>query len=278
MLHVESPYLSFCPWLLRKKFTSTFHVCALEPCFYYKKATHLIAISRETKDYAMKHFGYAEKDITIINHGVSPKFEALASEEQRSAIRKKYGIPAGKIHIGLVGSIERRKGHDILLKALSTLSESILDEIQVIFCGSSKSGNTMDWLDRNVRSTIGWERVTHIEYTDSKEIYDMLDIFVLPSRLEGFPLVTLEAMLSNNCVVRSNTEGAYEQIIDEETGYLFENENSEQLASILHYLISHPEQRKETARKGREYALQHFTAKTMAEKTVSVYKKIINEY
>ena len=61
IIHIQSPYLSFMPWLLHKKFVSTLHVNDLIRCFYYKNATHLIAISRETKDYARRIFGYNDK-------------------------------------------------------------------------------------------------------------------------------------------------------------------------------------------------------------------------
>lgn len=58
IIHVESPYLSFIPWLIRKKFVSTMHVTDIQPNFYYKKATQLIAISKETHEYAIDVHNY----------------------------------------------------------------------------------------------------------------------------------------------------------------------------------------------------------------------------
>jgi hypothetical protein len=55
VIHVQSPYYTFLPWLLHKRFVSTLHVNDLVRCFYYKNATHLIAISEETKRYAKKY-------------------------------------------------------------------------------------------------------------------------------------------------------------------------------------------------------------------------------
>ena len=108
VLHVQSPYLSFIPWLLRRKFVSTLHVTDLVRCFYYKNATHLIAISRETRDFATQLYGYRDEDITIVHHGVSRRFATLLSEEEKVETKKTLGIPDGKIIIGLVGSVERR--------------------------------------------------------------------------------------------------------------------------------------------------------------------------
>lgn len=279
IIHVESPYLTFCPWLIRQKFTSTFHVNDLIRCFNYKNAPHLIAISKETKQYAMKNFGYSDKDITIVNHGVGKRFSIMADERLKTEIKEKHGLPKDKILIGLVGSIEKRKGHHILLNALKQLPPEDLDKAHVVFCGSSKFGNeNRDWLYDTISSTIGWERVTHIEYCESKEIYDILDLTVLPSSLEGFPLVAIESMMSGVCTIRSNSEGASEQIVDGVTGRVFNIDDISGLSEILHELINNDELRQRLAKAGRDYALTHFTAKKMAENTVKVYEKVINEY
>lgn len=90
--------------------------------------------------------------------------------------------------------------------------------------------------------------------------------------------VVIEAMSSGCCCVRSNVEGAYDQIDDGKTGFLFENENVEQLSSILKFLIENPDRRTEVAKAGREKALKEFTSEVMAKKTIDVYKKVINEY
>jgi glycosyltransferase involved in cell wall biosynthesis len=103
----------------------------------------------------------------------------------------------------------------------------------------------------------------------------VLDIFCLPSVWEGFPLVVLEAKLAGCCAVRSNVQGAEEQITEGQTGYLFETENPASLQSKLEYLIDNPEQIKQVGYAGREDALKRFTLETMAKNTAKVYRKII---
>lgn len=278
IIHVQSPYLSFIPWLLRKKFVSTLHVNDLVRCFYYKNATHLIAISRETKEYAKKVFGYQDKDITIVNHGVSLKYSVLLSEEQMAEEKYRRGIPMDKLLIGLVGSIERRKGHDVLLHAVASLPKKLQEQIAIVFVGSSKDGSTNEWLDKLIEETKLQNIVYKFPYQSAEMFYKLFDIFVLPSRLEGFGLVVIEAMLANCCVLRSNTEGAFEQIDSGKNGFIFENENVEQLKDILLDLITHEEKRISIAKAGREKALKCFISEVMAKNTINVYKKVINEY
>jgi glycosyltransferase involved in cell wall biosynthesis len=279
IIHVESPYLTFIPWLLHKKFTSTFHVNDLVPCFYYKNATHLIAISNETKSYAMEHFGFRSEDITIVNHGVSVRFAQKLSEAQKVQIKTKYKIPNDKLIIGFVGSIEPRKGHDILIKAVDNLSDIYRSKVHIVFVGDDKSsGKNTEWLKSLIQSSMISKQISCIGYTDPQPLYQIFDIFCLPSRLEGFGLVVIEAMMSENCVIRSNTEGASDQISNGMTGYIFENENIDQLSGILAKLISEPSLIKKTAERGKKDALQRFTIETMAENTAKVYQKIIDTY
>lgn len=273
IIHAQSPYYSFMPWLLRKRFVSTLHVNDLVRCFYYKNATHLIAISNETKEFAKSVFGYDEKDITIVHHGVAMRFAEEWTIEHKNKFKKEHNIPSDKLIIGLVASIEKRKGHDILLEAVWRLPKEMKDKVHIVFVGSSKDGKTNGWLAELVEK-YGEGRVSLFPYQDPEVFYKIFDIFVLPSRLEGFPVVVLEAMLTGCCVVRSNVEGAYEQIDNGETGYIFENENVGQLSEILNEVTGNDSLRVKIAKAGKEKALSQFTSKMMAENTIKVYNKI----
>ncbi len=274
-IHVQSPYLSFIPWLLRRKFVSTLHVTDLVRCFYYKNATHLIAISRETKDYAKQLYGYRDEDITIVHHGVSLRFSTLLSDEEKSAAKQRLGIPEGKVIVGLVGSVERRKGHDNLLAAVRQMPQALRQQVHIVFLGSSKDGRTVDWLNGEIDRSGLRQQVSWFQYQSPETFYKIFDIFALPSHKEGFGLVVLEAMLGGCCCVRSNTEGSYEQIEDGKSGFIFEDGNVEQLSGILSRLVEDAALRRQVAKAGREKALREFTSEVMARNTVEVYKKIM---
>lgn len=121
IIHVQSPYLSFIPYLLNKKFVSTLHVADLPHRFEYKNATRVIAISRETKDYGIRHFGYKESQIDLILHGVSKRYQNSISSREKHVLKEKFSIPSDSLIIGIVASIEKRKGHDVLLEAIQHL-------------------------------------------------------------------------------------------------------------------------------------------------------------
>lgn len=273
-IHAQSPYMSFIPWILRRKFVSTLHVNDFVKSFKYKNATHLIAISKETKEYAIELFGYKDTDITIVNHGVSKSFATTMTNDEKTEFKQKNNIPLNKILIGFVGSIELRKGHDLLLKAVESLDKAIKNKIHVIFLGSSKDNQTRPWLDNLIETTNTGNLVTCFDYQNPIPFYNIYDVFVLPSRLEGFPLVIIEAMMSECCVIRSNVQGAYDQINHGEDGFIFENNNYKQLAELLETVIENEPLRLQIAKKGKEKALKKFTIEEMTNGTLSVYEKI----
>lgn len=275
VIHSQSPYMSFIPWMLRKKFTSTLHVNDLVKSFRYKKATHLIAISKETKEYAMNLFDYKEENITIVNHGVSKKYIGNMSEPEKLKFKNDLNIPFDKLIIGFVGSIEKRKGHDLLLNAINMLDNELRKQIHLVFLGSSKDGKTRKWLDEQIELSDTNEMVSTFEYQDPINFYDIYDIFILPSRLEGFPLVVIEAMLSGCCVIRSNTQGAYDQIDHGINGLLFKNNNSQELSKHIETLLKDPEKRLNLAKNGQKKALEKFTIEEMTKGTLEVYKKVL---
>lgn len=279
IIHIQSPYLSWAPWLLCRKFISKLHVNDLIKCFYYKNASHLIAISNETKEYAKRVFDYQESNITIINHGVSARFAETLNIDQKKEQRIKLHLPPDKIILTIVGSIEPRKGHDILLRSVALLPKSTKEKIHIVFLGSDKTNNktNLSWLEKAINDTDCNDLVTRFEYQDSKLFYQISDIFVLPSWLEGFPLVTIEAMLSGNLCIRSDAEGAKEQIINGKTGYIFPKGDVKRLADILEQVIENDNLRLKISQNGRDYALQHFVSDVMANETIKVYKMISND-
>ena len=107
---MQSPYLTFLPWLVGKKYLSTVHNVQLVRNIKYKPPTRLIAISEESRDYALKYLGAAPDRIDVVCHGISDRFALPASEEKTKEILDRYGLGQASVRIGFVGRITRQKG------------------------------------------------------------------------------------------------------------------------------------------------------------------------
>lgn len=272
IVHIHTPVLSFIPKLAKIPFIRTTHLYEMKLSFLDIKADYEIAISKEIYNEAIKKYNYSNEKIDLIHNGVSVDFyQPEKNYEEINELKKIYNINKDKVVIGLVGSIQPRKGHDILIKAIELLSDQVKSKLHIIFLGDGNEDNIIKLLTEKRLNSL----CTFLPFQDPSKIYPLIDIKVLPSRKEGFPLVAIEAMLMGCCVVRSNTEGATEQIINSKTGFLFENENYAELSTILLNLIEDKGLRIQVSKNGQAYALEHFTSDIMADRTLNMYQKVI---
>lgn len=274
VVHSQSPYMTFLPWLAGKKFTTTVHNVSLVKNIKFKKPTHLIAISTESKHYAVKAFGMKPENISVVCHGVSTRYANPVSENEKQGLYKKYALPTHKLLLGCVGRITPGKGLDILLEAVAGLSTQAKEKIHLVFLGGYWQEGDEHWLKNTIDTHKLSLNVTIVPFQDPKPFYDIFDIFVMPSRSEAFGLVAVEAMMSRCCTIRSSTNGAYDQINHGTDGFIFENENHRQLGQVLEKVIFDDELRLAVATQGNVKALENFTIEAMTQKTEAVYQKI----
>ena len=273
IVHVHTPILSFIPKLLKRKFIRTIHTADLNLSILDCKADYEIVISKELYIEAMKKYNYSDGSIQLVHNGVSRDFyQPQKNYKEILELKKIYNIQ-DKIVIGLIGTIRYIKGHDILINAISLLPDHIKSNLNIIFLGDGEKDFVINLLKEKKLSHL----CTFLPFQNPLKIYPLIDIKVLPSRLEGFPLATIEAMLMGCCVIRSNTQGATEQITHGKTGFIFENENYSELSNILLELIENKELRNQVSQAGQTYALEHFISDIMVDKTLTVYQKALRE-
>ena len=268
ILHFHYPVLSFIGRLYKKitgtKYVTTHHITGIPKNFLYQNGDYVIAISKEIKQELVKLHGYKEEQIVFIPNGVSKqKFDGKRGNQ--TTFFKKYSIQNNAPIIGFVGSINQRKGLDILCKALSQVEYNF----NLVIVGDDSESI---YLERLIKQYDLSSKTFPFPFQDPYPFYQIFDIFVLPSRAEGFPLVTIEAMLMKVPIIRSNTGGAQEQVIVDKNGYIFENENAKELARYCKKLLKDESLRKQMGEFGREYALAHFTKEHMIAKTIKTYQ------
>lgn len=276
VIHSQSPYMTFLPWLSRKPFITTVHNVQLVKNLKYKNPTELIAISRESKEYAIKTLGAKPDSVSVICHGVSKRFAEITPEKDLSHLKNKYNIPDNKIVIGYVGRITKEKGLDVLITAVEAyLPTTITNNVHLVFLGDYWFESDKVWLKEIMDRSILQNSISIVPFQDPKPFYELFHIFVLPSKSEAFGLVSIEAMMSNCCTIRTDTNGALDQIEHGKDGYIFANGNAKELGDILLTVIENKEKRDSIATNGRLKALENFTIEAMTKKTLTIYNKLI---
>ncbi len=168
------------------------------------KADRIISISQFTKNKLLGLFEYREDHIHVIPLGVD--HARYYPQAQREALRGQYGLPRNKRIILYVGSEQPRKNLPTLIKAFAALRKE-RDDVTLVKVGRPQSAEGR----KRVMETIGKQRlerdVFFIDYAAEQDlpgIYNAVDVFVFPSRYEGFGLPPLEAMACGCPVIASN--------------------------------------------------------------------------
>jgi glycosyltransferase involved in cell wall biosynthesis len=136
-----------------------------------------------------------------------------------------------------VARFDFQKGYDILIKAIFLAKDAIeKSNARFIFVGDGPGFEKMKQLGRNLGVS------GYIMFLGMRtDVYDILkagDVFLLPSRWEGLPIVLLETGLLKLPVIASDTYGSRE-IIRKGNGILFKNLDSESLAGIIKGVLDH---------------------------------------
>lgn len=170
--------------------------------------------------------------------------------------------------IGAVGRLSPEKGYDVAIRALTGLPGATF-----VLVGDGAERPRLEALAGELGVA---ERVEVIGWSSEPRRYlPGFDVFVLPSRQEGFPLAVVEAMLAGVPVVASDVGSVGEAVVEAETGFLVPPDDPAALSERLRHVIADPELARKLGDSGRERARANFTAETMARSFEELYRAIL---
>ena len=268
VVHAHYPVTTYLAALYRsvtrKKFIVTHHITGIPKHIFNRKADYVIAISRELEEDLISSYKYNKDQVKLIFNGVRDH-KIIQETNGNLNPRDAYGIPQDTVLFGFVGSISHRKGLDIIIKAFGHSKHL---KIHLIILGNGE----VNWLHQLINEHQIEDLVTLIPFRDPTDIYTMMDVLILPSRQEGFPLVPLEAMMIKKPVIRSNIQGADDQILDGKNGYLFESENHMELAQIIETITLEPSLLIDLGENAYQHAATNFSENSMIDKMLELYE------
>lgn len=277
VIHAQSPNTTIFPWLLRKKYITTVHTDIIRPNIGYKHPDILIAVSSGSKEFTEEVMGSPPDSIRIVHHGISKRFAEKVYPEEIKALRKTNHIPSDKLIIGFVGRLIEAKGLDVIIDAAANyLSTDVMDKIHFVFLGHYDNKEGQVWLENLICTNNLQNKITVLPFQDPKPFYQMFDVFALPSRTDTFGLVAVEAMMSGCCTIRANSYGAIDQINNGVDGYIFNIDDSIELARLIETVILDKTLRSTISAAGKARALKDFTTETMVENTLKVYEELMS--
>jgi glycosyltransferase involved in cell wall biosynthesis len=207
--------------------------------------------------------------IVTIYYGLdaSPQLPT-AREMARTALNYR---PTDQV-IGMFGRLVRQKGVDVLLDAFSQVHVRYPSARLVIVGDGPLSSQLKGQAQR-----LGLEGV--VKFTGWMERASRLmpacDIVVVPSRWEGFGLVTLEAMGWSRPIVASRTSALPEIVLDGKTGLLVPPDDAVALAEAIEILLADSERATAMGQAGYERLVREFSVDKMVQATLDVYGQVV---
>ena len=235
------------------------------------KADCLIACSNYIKEHLINYFRIDAGRITVIHNFVDPK-EAVVTKE-KTTLKRELGLEDSIIIIGFIGRFSvREKGVDILLESFKKLSSDDNDS-RLIMIGD---GEDEDY----VKNFITSNDLKTILITPKENIYDyynIIDIVVLPSRIEPFGIVVIEGGLMKKSVIASDIDGLKEIIDNGVNGSLFPYENVKSLTATLKVLIKNSQMRIKFGEELYKKVMNNFTNKKIVPLYKQTYQQLMKD-
>lgn len=282
----HSPDIANFP-IIKKKLIVTIHDLAWKkfPAFYpfrtrrvcdlmlkrtIKKADHLIAISKSTKNDLVDYLNIDEEKITVVYEGCDiGRFKPLQITDE---IRNSYNIKGN--YILSLGDINPRKNIERLIKAFAILDNHVKRNYCLVLAGNKgykfkELQNLINYLKlENKVITTGY-----IRDDDLPMLISGADLFVYPSLYEGFGLPILEAMACGTPVITSNISSMPE--IAGKAAILADPYNVEEIADAIKRVLSSTNLQSSLINAGFLRS-NEFSLEKMAKETLAAYKKCLN--
>ncbi len=243
---------------------------------YCRRASHIIAISEQTRADLIALYRLPPAKISVIYEAADPQFQPQAPEAV-AAVRTRYGLP--QRYLLFVGTIEPRKNLPRLLQAFERLyAERLTDALVIVGKRGWLYDDFFAALERSpVRQAVifpGW-----VDDADLPAIYAGSQAFAFPSLFEGFGLPVLEAMACGTPVVCSNSSSLPEVTGDPSAGsgqaaaLLCDPQDTAALTAALRRLLADRDLAETLRARGLAQA-RRFSWPRAAAETLAVYRRL----
>jgi glycosyltransferase involved in cell wall biosynthesis len=249
------------------------HHEATRPAFYQKYfenyidnmigkvGTDVVAVSLATRDSLYKYRYLLANSIPI--RVVYNAIELTKFSPVLYNLRKEYNINKEKKLIGIVGRVERYKGHEDLIFAYSLLNQEAQNNVQLIFIGNGDKSE----ISRLIRIQSSLEIINPFIFTgylkgESRAIIEQLDLLcVVTKDFEGFGLTIAEAM-SCSVPVLATKVGAIPEFVSNDIASLVNPESPYQISDCLVEFLENEGIFKKKAKIAKKY-IQKFSPERM---------------
>ncbi|MBN2421649.1 glycosyltransferase family 4 protein [Candidatus Woesearchaeota archaeon] len=242
---------------------------------YYNFVNFMERISLPRLDYVITNTDYIGNIMNKVYKISKNKLRTIYYGINLNRIKKLKKIKQSGKRILFVGGNYQRKGLPTIIKAVPLIEKSIPD-IKVYVIGKDPNENKLKDLCRKYNVLDKFEFLGLQEYEKTLSYFQRSDIFAMPSLIEGFGIVFLEAMVSKIPCIGGNVGGTKELIKNSINGFVVDPGDYNKFAEYTLGLINNNKLRKKIIKQGEKTA-EFYTIKRMCLETIKVYKRLLDK-
>ncbi len=232
-----------------------------------RKADHVVACSEGLRDEVTAEYQLDEDVVITIHNGVVvDRITATCASEPEVP-------PHPRPYLCSVGTFEHKKAHDVLLQGFQRVAEQI-DPLDLVMIG--RAGETSAATRALIEQLGLTQRVRMIEdlpHAQTLAFMGASEAFVLPSRVESFAMVLLEAGALGKAVIATDICGVGELIEDGVHGALVPSEDPARLAAQILDLMASDQRRAGLGRALRAHVADKFQWRTAAARYLALVER-----
>lgn len=242
-------------------------------------STKLWVLNSEDYDFYKNMIKVNPNKIEILSKGgIGVDLEVykpnLLDDFQIKDYKEKIGIPIQNVVISFVGRLVRDKGCYELIQAWEKIESKFTDATLLIITPKMVSERENELVCRHNFSHL--KNIVILENrNDMPQLYNCMDILVLPSYREGFSRVIIEAMASGILVIASDVKGCRDAILDGETGILIKPRDVNDLFNKLSEALLFRDNMYKIGDAARDYSLQNFDHHKINQHILRTYNEIL---
>jgi phosphatidylinositol alpha-1,6-mannosyltransferase len=209
-----------------------------------KRLDKIIAVSQFTAEKIKKEHKISEDKIMVLNNCLDPFYYFPNDFSKPKPLLKRYNLAEDQtiiISLSRLSSSEKYKGYDNVIKIMPHL---VKKNPKIMFLLAGKADEEEHLRLENLITE--YKIVNHVKligFVDEAEVTEhflLSDIFVMPSKKEGFGIVFIEAMASGLRVVAGNKDGSVDALDNGKLGKLVDPDNLNEVENALSDLLDSP--------------------------------------
>lgn len=215
---------------------------------------------------------------TVLHNAVDLQ-DFCPDSSARAEVRSELGLTSSTLLIAAFGTLDKRKGQDVLIRAAKTVCDAVGDA-EFLIIGPKSIGDLNNVYAQSLLDLTGRlglrERIHFLgSRSDVPRLLRAVDVVVQPSWVEAGPIVPLEAMATGVPVVVTDIGANPEEVIHGVTGLVVPVGDHESMAEAIIGLLQDKPRGEQLGRAGRSRVMQDFNLDAQTGKLEALYVALL---